>query len=149
MRRHGNSQRNGQFGRKSGQAVYIIGTGRGPLKIGISESPYKRLAAIQTSHPERLSVLYAKSWAGVFAQDIETEVHRFLDEHRTRGEWFDVSFQTAVDAIESVAAKLCLETVRVHKARFHTTECPECAELKKQIRALKDRIALLIGDKAA
>lgn len=65
--------------------LYFIGSDNGPIKIGISISPYKRLKQLQTSHPYRLKILAIV--AGGCQQ--EPEYHERFAAFRLEGEWFE------------------------------------------------------------
>jgi hypothetical protein len=66
--------------------VYFIQAGTdGPIKIGISDNPAKRLAQLQTAHPVGLALL------GVVPDvdlALERELHRRFAAYRMNGEWF-------------------------------------------------------------
>jgi integrase len=67
------------------QLIYLAqSVNGGPIKIGCSRDPEARIAALQTSHPERLRLLLV--YAGG-AHD-ERELHARFAEHRLEGEWF-------------------------------------------------------------
>lgn len=65
--------------------VYFIGSESGPIKIGMAVDPPSRLASLQTSHHEKLSIL-ATCKGG---QDRERAYHRRFAAHRLHGEWFE------------------------------------------------------------
>jgi len=54
------------------------------VKVGIAKEPCKRILAIQSSSPVDLSLLgYLPG-----NESLEKRLHRFLEEHHERGEWF-------------------------------------------------------------
>lgn len=65
--------------------VYFIQAGEdGPIKIGRSRNVKARLASLQVSAPERLTLI-----AFYAAPPVEeARLHRLLAEHRITGEWF-------------------------------------------------------------
>lgn len=66
--------------------VYFIQSGDGgPIKIGWSEEPEKRIASLQTAHPEKLRLL------AVTPGDASTEagLHAEFSAARKTGEWFE------------------------------------------------------------
>jgi hypothetical protein len=66
-------------------AVYMIRVGAdGPVKIGVAAHPQKRLSALQTGHPEALTMLRVMEGDRHF----ESALHRHFAHLRTRGEWF-------------------------------------------------------------
>lgn len=64
--------------------VYFISGAGTPIKIGMSNAPYERLAALQTAHWARLEIL-ALMEGGI---DLEVEMHRCFAALRLEGEWF-------------------------------------------------------------
>ena len=67
--------------------IYFIQAGTsGPIKIGYSGGPIeRRLAALQTGHPEPLRLLAAVDGD----RSTEAELHRRFHPYRRSGEWFD------------------------------------------------------------
>ena len=70
--------------RKLKEVVYFIGAEAGPIKIGVSCDPAKRLRTLQTGHPVPLMLL-AVVPGGV---GVERALHRKFADLRVRGEWF-------------------------------------------------------------
>jgi len=69
----------------TGLYLYCIQAGtRGPVKIGISNNPWKRLQSIQTSIPSPLKLV--AQWAG--NREDEQELHLRFKKFWVRGEWF-------------------------------------------------------------
>lgn len=65
--------------------VYFIQCGfAGPIKIGWSSNPKRRLQALQTAHHTRLRMLGTKRGG----ESLEQEYHRHLAPYRMEGEWF-------------------------------------------------------------
>lgn len=70
--------------------VYFIQLGAdGPIKIGYSVTPQKRLWGLQTSHPETLNLLATIPGP----QSNEAALHRFYEREHLRGEWFRPSLR--------------------------------------------------------
>lgn len=66
--------------------IYFIQAGcTGPIKIGRSHDPYRRLDGLQTANPEKLSLLAAFP---VDDKINESSLHCTFDHLRIRGEWF-------------------------------------------------------------
>ena len=63
---------------------FIQAVSGGPIKIGYAKNIWSRLGGLQTSHPEKLTVL------GYIEGDLETErsLHDRFAESRLSGEWF-------------------------------------------------------------
>jgi hypothetical protein len=69
---------------RAAQSVYFIQAESGPVKIGIALDPKQRLAGLQISHFERLTLLAAAP-GGI---RLETQLHRRFAHLQIRGEWF-------------------------------------------------------------
>lgn len=78
-------------------AVYAISDGRA-IKIGFAVDPVKRLADLQIAHSQPLRLIHSRACSD--AAKAERRAHRLLREKRLRGEWFDLSEQEAVFAID-------------------------------------------------
>lgn len=64
--------------------VYFIAGAGTPIKIGMSNAPYERLAALQTAHWMRLEIL-ALMEGGL---ELEVAMHQRFAALRLEGEWF-------------------------------------------------------------
>jgi|SRR5690349_23447382 len=88
--------------------VYVIQADEdGPVKIGVSSNPERRLAQLQTGNPARLvlvAVFLCTTW--LIARTLEAAVHLALAPFRLAGEWFRVSPTKACSTIEEQAARL-------------------------------------------
>lgn len=82
--------------------VYVIGDGSPFLKIGVADRVSSRLLSLQSGNPNDLSVLFEKRVLYRLAYSTEAGVHGRLREHHRRGEWFNVTVETAVATIEAV-----------------------------------------------
>lgn len=65
--------------------LYFIGSAGGPIKIGISVDPAKRVRQLQTGYPYELKV-FATVRGGCL---LEPEYHARFAAHRLQGEWFN------------------------------------------------------------
>lgn len=83
--------------------IYVIGPRFGPRKIGFASDVQKRLATLQSSNPAELIIQYRIDVGGQ-ARDVEFEAHRLLQDRRLRGEWFNVTLDDAIGAIETAIA---------------------------------------------
>ncbi len=77
--------------------VYMIGHERkdgmlgGPVKIGVSDDPAKRLKQMQTSSPQKLAILAVIAMPmRKAAFMLEAVLHAYFADKRMQGEWFDV-----------------------------------------------------------
>ena len=82
--------------------VYFIKSGydkRAPIKIGVAVNIERRLNALQTANPEKLTLIASikcKSRAEAF--NIESYLHGELNNRKIRGEWF-ITCMRRVDKI--------------------------------------------------
>jgi hypothetical protein len=74
-----------EFKPRSLSVCYFIGGDHGPIKIGESVDPVKRLETFQTAHPYPLKLL--ATVRGGRAK--EREYHQRFADHRLNGEWFE------------------------------------------------------------
>jgi hypothetical protein len=88
--------------------IYIIAPDSGfPCKIGVAMDTAKRLAALQTSHWEKL-YLYERFpiLNKGRSYKIERIIHRRLKEHSIRGEWFNLLVSDAAKVINELLEEL-------------------------------------------
>lgn len=80
--------------------IYVIAADEnGPIKIGISQNPEKRLRQLQTGHERRLILFHVQEFEPERAHLIERIIHNTVRHKRKIGEWFDL---TVVEAIGEV-----------------------------------------------
>lgn len=80
--------------------LYVIAASTiGPVKLGISKAPEKRVRQLQTGHAQRLHLFHTEPVAASSARMLEGLLHKSYHHVRMAGEWFDM---TAEDAIASV-----------------------------------------------
>lgn len=80
--------------------VYVIAARpEGPVKIGYSADPQRRLAQLQTGQPEKLHLYHAEPFTPQRAPLFEKIIHKTIRHHRKKGEWFDISVSTAIGEI--------------------------------------------------
>jgi len=74
--------------------LYVIGVhSSGPVKLGISKNPDRRVRQLQTGHSDRLHLFHTEPVPeGVF----ERLLHNNLRHRRLRGEWFDLTVEQAI-----------------------------------------------------
>lgn len=100
--------------------VYFIRQGKsGPIKIGKSKTPTKRLSALQTGSPEELTLLY--SFPAPSDKRLETALHSEFSSYQLNGEWFDLDFYTQLTPPKRVW-KGALSFV--HKTGLTLSKCP-------------------------
>lgn len=83
--------------------VYIIahekdGTLVGPVKIGISSDPQKRLASLQIGNPAPLRIFkMLRAFNKEISSFIERGFHYHQKKNRMAGEWFNISPERALN----------------------------------------------------
>lgn len=87
----------------SAKCVYAISSEDGPTKIGKASSPARRVASLNTGSSVKLTLKYESS-AMDKADLVERLAHQLLAEKRLNGEWFSVSTEEAVAAINAAIA---------------------------------------------
>ena len=80
-------------------AVYVIGPKIGPKKIGMANNPSARRREIQVGNPKLVSVLHSIESPPDLSSLIENMAHKLLRDKRLCGEWFNVTTEEAVKAI--------------------------------------------------
>lgn len=81
------------------KAVYVIVEDGGCSKIGIADNPRSRLNGLQTSHPRALTLVHTKQADD--ARLVERVAHALLKGKRASGEWFHVTPEEAICAIDA------------------------------------------------
>lgn len=77
------------------------------MKIGIASDPQKRLAALRTGTPFRLSLAHVEAIGeDLRAVSVERAAHAILSASRAHGEWFSVTAEEAIDAVRRATADL-------------------------------------------
>ena len=80
--------------------IYAIGPKHGPIKIGYSKTPQKRVNELQTGHHEKLYLHYYAEIDDNKAEIIEHLIHRSNNHRRINGEWFDLSIEDSKAEID-------------------------------------------------
>jgi hypothetical protein len=83
--------------------VYVMGSDLGLTKVGMSRRPENRVRIIAAASGVAVRLQHATD-DHVDASLIEAAAHRLLDAKRRAGEWFDVSVEEAISAVESAVA---------------------------------------------
>jgi len=71
----------------------------GPVKLGISNNPDKRLKQLQTAFPGVLEVRYKTAVPSDKVKIFERLLHRDMSFLRLRGEWFSMNVQQAIHQV--------------------------------------------------
>lgn len=80
--------------------LYVIGPDGGPQKVGISNHPERRLADLQSCNGSRLHIRHRREVPPLEAVIAEKYAHALLWERHTVGEWFDVTAEIALRAVD-------------------------------------------------
>ena len=80
--------------------VYLAATEHGDYKIGRSQNPDDRISHFDTKMP--IDVRRVHIFPADNADEAESILHEWCDDHRVKGEWFDLS-DRHVDVIKSIA----------------------------------------------
>lgn len=85
--------------------IYAIRCGSdGPIKLGRATNPISRMAELQTAHHRPLNLLAAVKWE----DNVEPWLHKFLEDDRLNGEWFNPTEQV-LWVVERMRDKEALE----------------------------------------
>lgn len=80
--------------------IYVMGEpSNGIMKVGITYDTAQRLRNIRYSYPANVELLWEQE-VGKIARSVEAAAHRTLAERRIIGEWFRVTLDEAILAIE-------------------------------------------------
>lgn len=97
--------------------LYVIGNEDGPVKIGRAAQPIKRRNELQVASASHLELLFCFHVDEDYA--VEQAVHLILRESLLRGEWFNVSASTAVNAIRTITDLAGLDLADVTATAGH------------------------------
>lgn len=80
-------------------SIYVIqcNGSSGPVKIGQSKKPLKRIRGIQTNNPYPLELLKTVSIPFNKATEIESSIHAKFSEFNIMGEWFKADVLNFLD----------------------------------------------------
>jgi uncharacterized protein (DUF4415 family) len=81
--------------------LYAIGVFEGPVKIGFTKSPRERLSTIKTASPVSVQMLACFD-VGDLHSEVERTMHFILRDERQSGEWFNITADRAIEAIETM-----------------------------------------------
>lgn len=102
-----------------GSFLYVISASElGPVKIGLSIHPEKRVRQLQTGHAEKLALHHREPITEQCARPMEQIVHRENRHRKLKGEWFDMTVAEAVAEIRH--AMIRFESEAQIQASFRT-----------------------------
>jgi len=83
--------------------VYFFSAGWSPIKIGVSQNPDERMAALSTAHYKEMRILYLIECVDrETAFRLEAGFHRWYADRRLRNEWFDIKLAELILDIELI-----------------------------------------------
>lgn len=90
--------------------LYVIAASPdGPVKLGYSDRPERRMRALQTGRPDRLSLYHQEPVSATQARRYEQRLHRDLNHIRTGGEWFAMTTEQAIAEVRFTLIEYGLE----------------------------------------
>lgn len=85
--------------------LYILQSEDGPVKIGITSNPHKRIGAIRTASGREFCRVYVSPDIGG-ADEIEARLFVQFAERRLPGEWFAIGFSEAMAAADRLGLQV-------------------------------------------
>ena len=83
------------------QYVYIIKNPENDrIKIGVAQNVDKRIKQLETGAGTELELVY-KSIVMSNAYEVEKILHKYFEEYRVHGEWFEVNYYKVIDVLEN------------------------------------------------
>jgi hypothetical protein len=77
--------------------LYIIAASEaGPVKLGVSDQPARRLKQLQTGHPQVLTIFHQEEVSADLVYFLEHNLHTDIRYKRLRGEWFSMTVAEAI-----------------------------------------------------
>ncbi len=80
--------------------VYIVDSGSGAIKVGVTSNMLKRLAQFQHASPHEVTVVNTWKRKLMDAEKVEKLAHRILKQHHIRGEWFSCAPEVGIKAVD-------------------------------------------------
>lgn len=92
--------------------VYLARCGE-HVKVGVAHDPVQRMRELNTGTPVE-AVLVFERWFATrkIARSIEGRMHRRLQRHHARGEWFKIDLETARAALEALPEPTAADLAR-------------------------------------
>jgi predicted GIY-YIG superfamily endonuclease len=123
--------------------VYVFKSDHGLVKIGMAADPLRRAKAIQATSGLAINVAHTREIKNALA--VEHAAHVLLKAKRRNGEWFDVTVEEAIQAIE-----LAIDLVAQADANPKLTKCVavifRCTPAKRaQLLELADELDISIA----
>lgn len=81
--------------------IYVIAADpAGPVKIGSSKEPERRLRQLQTGHADPLKLFHTEAISVEGVLLMERIIHRENRVHKRKGEWFNLSVTDAIAEVK-------------------------------------------------
>ena len=116
-------------------SVYIIECA-GYVKIGVAYDPESRLEEINVGAPVRATLYRSREFSErLVACNIESRLHRFFAQHRSNGEWFQITPQVAWAALRDAKPLRLRDRTKRHDsvARWEPLTMDEAREMTNQL----------------
>lgn len=97
--------------------LYIIGSDDGPFKIGISQTPEKRLKQLQTGNSNILKIQYQEEISFDNPFEFEKILHFNLKFKKLKGEWFNETLNNILLEIDYAKIRYSDETNPLSKLK--------------------------------
>jgi len=133
------------------QKVYAIASDRGFVKIGRSNDPDGRCAALRNQNPSDNLRLAHVAECPSFAPNVEKIAHQLLDAVRVKGEWFSATINEAIEAIQMAIEIVEGDATVPHEGRVSwTARISVPPPIQKALRKIAEEervsVAYLIGN---
>lgn len=80
--------------------LYVIAASEiGPVKLGLSIQPEKRVRQLQTGSALPLKIFHTEEIDDALVKAAESALHRLLSHRRLKGEWFDLTVEQAISEV--------------------------------------------------
>jgi Meiotically up-regulated gene 113 len=77
--------------------LYVIAARKeGPVKLGLSQDPQRRVRQLQTGSAEQLVIHHVEEVSDARVKLAESALHRMLGHRRMKGEWFNMTVEEAI-----------------------------------------------------
>jgi hypothetical protein len=101
--------------------VYVVRQANGPCKVGMSDSPHKRIGSLRGGR-SRLTIAGKYPGQSGDARLVERVAHQLLAGKHLGGEWFDVTDAQAIAAVQ--------EAIRLVDSNDPAIHAPESTDLR-------------------
>jgi len=88
------------------KCIYVIAADElGPVKIGFSADPKRRLRQLQTGQATKLVLYHTEEFPATMIKVMEKQIHNENRYRRMAGEWFNMSVSDAIDEVKFAAIR--------------------------------------------